>query len=149
MLSMSLFLQLTDSPLWHVQFCFHFCQLKSKEQTVVGWLGILKGTAPKGAFKSFWLSADLHKGVNLVMCKVHSYWLPSSSLQVLLMCLQWRLLMILGKLSVGVNPAGSSIDLLPKGSYHGSVPPYQLSILVFFLFPSEVWTPAMLHIQTI
>lgn len=27
---MSLFLQLTDSPLWRVQFCLHFCQLKSK-----------------------------------------------------------------------------------------------------------------------
>lgn len=50
MLPLSLLLQLAHSPLRHVQLCLHLCQLKSKWQTLLGSLGILKGTAPSGCW---------------------------------------------------------------------------------------------------
>lgn len=85
----------------------------------------------KVAFKCFQLSADEHKGVDLVACEVSHHWLTPSHLQASLLWLQWKLLMILGKLAISVNLVRSLTVWLPKDSYHGSVPLNEFSILMF------------------
>lgn len=63
-----LLLQLVQSPLWHVQLCLHLCQLKSKWQTMLGSLGILRGTAPSGCWA---------RGINQFQIKWgRAIWIP-------------------------------------------------------------------------
>lgn len=85
----------------------------------------------RGAFKPCQPSADRCKGVDVVACKIPSHWLAPPYLQAPLLCLQWRLLMILGKFSVGV----ASVGLTPTSTKKiAIIYPNEFSFLMVFFF---------------